>query len=81
MAARIDDAPVHSEYIKCFVWDEPDDGPLFNQEYFREYLSKTGEGQMAVLGAMALPISREFLSSVTHIMKGVSCTVEYLHGR
>ena len=70
MAARIDDAPVHSEYIKSFVSDEPDDGPLFNQEYFKGYLSKTGEGQMAVLSAMAQHICREFLSSVSHIMKG-----------
>lgn len=52
VAARIDDAPVHSEYIKCFVSDEPDDGLfLINQEYLKEYLSKSGERKMAVPGA------------------------------
>ena len=37
--ARIDDAPVHSEYIKCFVANKTDDGLFFNQEYLKEYFS------------------------------------------
>ena len=32
IAARIDDAPVHSEYIKCFVAHKGEDGLFFNQD-------------------------------------------------
>ena len=32
VAARMDNAPVHSEYIKCFVADKPDDSLFFNQD-------------------------------------------------
>ena len=36
VAARIDDAPVHSEYIKCLVSEKTDDGLFFNQELLKE---------------------------------------------
>ena len=51
VAARIGDAPVHSEYIeKYFVANKIDDGLSFNQEYF----SRSGEKRMAVPGAAYL---------------------------
>lgn len=40
VATRVDDAPVHSEYIKCFVSEKPDDGLFFNQELLKEFSSK-----------------------------------------
>ena len=43
VAARIGDAPVHSEYIKCLVSEKPDNCLFFNQELLKEYLSKSIE--------------------------------------
>ena len=50
VASRIDDAPVHSEYIKCFVANKCDDGLFFNKEYLKEYFSRSGDGRMTVPG-------------------------------
>ena len=46
VASRIDDCPVHSEYIKCFVANKCDDGLFFNKEYLKEYFSRSGDGRM-----------------------------------
>ncbi|KAL9965166.1 hypothetical protein ACROYT_G028929 [Oculina patagonica] len=51
VAARVDDAPVHSEYIKCFVSEKPDDGLFFNQELLKEFSSKGIEQKKEVPGA------------------------------
>ena len=48
---RIHDAPVHSEYIKSFVSDKPNDGLFFNQDLLKEYSSKTSEQRKSVPGA------------------------------
>ena len=51
VSARIDDAPVLSEYIKSLVSNKPDEGLFFNQDVLKEYNSKSIEQKKEVPGA------------------------------
>ena len=75
IAARIDDAPVHSEYIKCFVAHKGEDGLFFNQDYLKEYMSKSGERKKDVPGAAYMKKIVSFRD--THYERG-ELYMEYL---
>ena len=78
VAARIDDAPVHFEYIKCFVADKPNDGIFLNQEYLKEYSRcKSTQGKVAVPGLAYMQKIDTFRSS--HYEYG-ELYMEYLRG-
>ena len=63
VAARIDDAPVHSEYIKCLVSAKPDDGLSFNQDLLKERWAKK-----EVPGASYIKENIDFIEA--HYQKG-----------
>ena len=78
LAARTDDAPVHSEYIKFLVAEGPDDGLFFNQGQLKEYfLSNRNERKIAVPGAACIRKIINFRD--THYERGESY-FEYLKG-
>ena len=64
VAARIDDAPVHSEYIKCIVAEKPVDGLFFSQEYLRKYFqSKASQRRLSIPGSGYMSMINNFCSS------------------
>ena len=64
VAARIDDAPVHSEYIKCIVAEKPVDGLFFNQEYLRKYFrSKASHRRLSIPGSGYMSMINNFCGS------------------
>lgn len=74
---RIHDAPVHSEYIKSFVSEKPNDGLFFNQDLLKEYSSKTSEQRKSVPGATYIKKIIDFRDS--HYQHG-ELYMEYLKG-
>ena len=65
VAARIDDARVHSEYIKCLVLANPDDGLSF--QLLKEYSSKSVEQKKKeVPGASCIKENIDFIEAHYH---------------
>ena len=68
VAAKIDDAPVLSEYIKCLESDKPDEMLFFNQDILKECNSKSTDQKKEVPGASYIKKITDFRN--THYQQG-----------